>query len=109
MGSRALESLNLADKSTSYIASIDIDSIFEKALRELYELAGVDTENIPILDELFNVTYNGLNKGITLGFSDDFGKADPEFLNQFKYNAAIFAAFKTHAQQKEIVSQLLLS
>ncbi|MDX9747419.1 MAG: DUF935 family protein [Paludibacter sp.] len=107
MGSRALENLNLADKSTSYIASIDIDSIFEEAIRKLYELAGADPDNIPILDDLFNVTYNGLNKGITLGFSDDFGKANPEFLNQFRSNAAIFAAFKTHAQQNEIVSQLL--
>lgn len=106
-GSRAMESLNLADKSTSYIASIDIDGIFEEAIRKLYELAGVDINDISILDGLFNITYNGLNKGLTAAFDDDWGKSNPEFINQFRYNAAIFAAFKTHAQQNEIVSQLI--
>ena len=105
--------LNLADKSTNYTAGINIDKLFEQALKEIYaeyglpspqgEGAGGEVVNKP----LFDITNRSLQKGIDKAFSVEFGKSDPEFINQFKTNAAVFSAFKTHAQGKEIIAQLM--
>ncbi len=108
MGSRALSALNLADKSTNFTAGINIDKLFEQALKEIYDQYGVNPNDIPIVSKpLFDITNQSLQKGIDKTFSVEFGKTDPEFINQFKTNTAIFSAFKSHAQGNEIVAQLL--
>lgn len=112
MGSRAMNTLNLADKSTSYTANIDIDALFEQAIAEIYESYGItpppsEGASSPVNNKLFNITNSALQSGIDSAFSVEFGKVDPEFMAQFKTNAAVFAAFKTHAQQNEIAAQLI--
>lgn len=110
MGSRALSALNLADKSTNFTAGINIDKLFEQALKEIYAEYGL-TPPLggwgAVSKPLFDITNKSLQQGIDKSFSVEFGKSDPEFINQFKTNAAVFAAFKTHAQGNEIAKQLL--
>jgi len=57
---------------------------------------------------LFNANYNALAEGIEsqLG-AIEYGKPNAAFLHQFKQNAGVFAAFKTHKEQSELVKQLL--
>lgn len=108
MGSRALSALNLADKSTNFTAGINIDKLFEQALKEIYAEYGIDPKDMPPVSKpLFDITNKSLQQGIDKSFSVEFGKSDPEFINQFKTNAAVFAAFKTHEQGNEIVAQLI--
>lgn len=108
MGSRALSALNLADKSTNFTAGINIDKLFEQALKEIYADYGIDPKDMPPVSKpLFDITNKSLQQGIDKSFSVELGKSDPEFINQFKTNAAVFAAFKTHAQGNEIVAQLI--
>lgn len=108
IGSRAMNALNLADKSTTFTVGININDLFDQALKEIYEQYGVSPDDIPAVNKpLFDITNKSLQSGINKSFSVEFGKTDPEFINQFKTNAAVFAAFKSHAQQKEIVNQLI--
>lgn len=108
MGSRAMNALNLADKSTSFTAGINIDALFEQAIKDIYKQYGVNPEDMPPVNkQLFDITNKPLQGGIDKSFSVEFGKANPDFLNQFKTNTAVFSAFKAHAQQGEIVKQLL--
>ena len=110
-------SLSLADKSTNYTAATNIDKLFEQALKDIYAEYGVTmghTEygvtmgHAPLLNKsLFDISNKALQHGIDNSFSVEFGKTDPEFINQFKTNAAVFSAFKSHAQGKEIVAQLI--
>ena len=101
--------LNLADKSTSYTESID--KLFEQAIKDIYKQYGIDPKamgHAPLLSKpLFDISNNALQHGIDNAFSVEFGKTDPAFINQFKTNAAVFSAFKTHAQGKKIAAQLL--
>jgi len=109
IGSRALSALNLADKSTSYTTRIGIDKLFEQAIKDIYKQYSVETQGVasPVSKPLFDITNKTLQGGIDSAFSTEFGKTDPEFINQFKTNAAVFSAFKSHAQQNEIVAQLI--
>ena len=108
MGSRAMSALNLADKSIDFTAGTNIDKLFEQAIADIYKEFETNPDDVSLINEkLFEYANNALQKGITRAFSTRFGKSDPEFINQFKNNASVFAAFKTHAQQSEIVNQLL--
>jgi hypothetical protein len=100
--------LNLADKSTNSTADTNIDKLFEKAIADIYKQYGINPDEMPLVSKpLFDITNSALQRSIDNTFSVEFGKANPEFLNQFKTNAAVFSAFKSHAQGKEIVAQLL--
>ncbi len=108
MGGRAMSALNLADKSKNFTAGINIDALFEQALKDIYAQYGVDPESVPAVNKiLFDISNGAYQSGIDGAFSAEFGKVDPEFINRFKTNAAVFAAFKSHAQQNEIVAQLI--
>lgn len=103
---RSRASLNLADSSTSFTANID--KLFEQAIKDIYKQYGVDPKGMsPVSKPLFDISNSALQKGIDTSFSAEFGKADPDFINQFKTNAAVFSAFKSHAQQNEIAAQLI--
>ena len=100
--------MNLADKSTNFTAGINIDKLFEQALKEIYAEYGIDPKDMPPVSKpLFDITNKSLQQGIENSFSVAFGESDPEFINQFKTNAAVFSAFKTHAQGKEIIARLM--
>ena len=103
-------SLNLADKSTSFTANINIDALFEQALKDIYRQYGINPDDMaPVSKPLFDISNSALQKGVESAFTAEFGKADPEFIDQFRTNTAVFAAFKSHAQQNDIVAQLVNS
>jgi hypothetical protein len=97
--------INLADPEEVEFR-IDIGKLFERALREVYKEQG----NPPVIEKhLFDITNNALQSGIGREFKGagmEFGKKNQAFIDEFKYNASVFSAFKNHQQTKEIVSLL---
>ena len=100
--------LTLADKY-----AIDIDKLLQQAIDEIYGNATVETEHAPskkqpaISRPLFDISNQALQQGINSVFSDpDFGSKNEEFINEFRHNTAVFAAFKNHNQTNDIVALL---
>lgn len=57
---------------------------------------------------LWKITYQELNKAVDEGFGVvQFGDPDFDFVQELKYNNAVFSAFKSHNQSKELAAQLL--
>jgi len=100
--------INLADSGEPSFR-IDVASLFGRAIREIYDIAE-ENDTQPIINKyLFDITNNSLQQGISSEFSSagfEFGKKNQSFIDEFKYNASVFAAFKNHQQTKEIVSLL---
>ena len=88
--------------------SINIDKLFEEALKEVYGEALVEESKKTLSTSLFKVTNEPLQHAVDSVFAaPEFGKSEQGFLDQFKYNTGVFAAFKAHAEQKLLVSMLL--
>ncbi|MDD7438589.1 MAG: phage minor head protein [Bacteroidales bacterium] len=88
--------------------SINIDKLFEEALKEVYGDALVEEAKKSLSPSLFKLTNEPLQHAVDSVFAEpEFGTPDQEFLNEFKYNTGVFAAFKAHAEQKLLVSLLL--
>jgi phage gp29-like protein len=82
--------------------SIDVNRLFNEALKEIY--GGADEL---INKNLFEITNTALQRGINLEFAEpEFGKKNEAFINEFRQNTAVFAAFKNHQQTQEIVDLL---
>jgi len=101
---------NLTSKSTNSIgtkinlsenSSIDINALISRAITELYNEKGKQTELVN--RNLFEATYTPLSIAIT---KELLPTNDSEFIDQFNKNTAVFAAFKNHLQTKEIVALL---
>ena len=114
---RSRASLNLADKlPSSTDLGINIDNVFREALREIYDQYGADAATVDEINrKLFDIQNTALQYGVDQGFSVGSGrdltaefvlKYQP-FIDEFKNNTAIFAAFKAHAETNDIVSLLL--
>lgn len=89
--------VRLADKY-----AIDVNKLFNEALKEIY--GGSDEL---VNENLFTITNSSLQQGINLEFSEpEFGKKNEAFINEFRQNTAVFAAFKNHQQTQEIVDLL---
>ncbi|MDR2764736.1 MAG: DUF935 family protein [Tannerella sp.] len=103
---RLTGSITLADGDVA--VDIDVASLLAKALKELYAKAGEG--RAPVVEKhLFDITNTALQEGIDKTFSRaglEFGKKNPDFIEQFKYNAAVFSAFKNHKQTREMVDLL---
>jgi phage gp29-like protein len=107
-------SLNLADTSTNFTRGINIDKLFEQALREIYDEYELGKSPI-ITKPLFEISNTSLQRGVDTGIASgvgrglvaEFGKTNEEFIATLKGNTATFAAFKTHAQANEIAAQLV--
>ena len=75
------------------------------ALKNIYN--GLDVAN-EIEENLFRATWDALNIATDKGFGQiEFGHPDYDFVQELKYNNAVFAAFKTHRQQNDLAKQLL--
>ncbi|HHT23160.1 MAG TPA: DUF935 family protein [Bacteroidales bacterium] len=94
--------LTLSDK---YI--IDLEKLLQEALDEVYN-NGKRGKKQPIVSKpLFEISNKALQQGINSVFSKmEFGKKNEEFINEFRHNTAVFAAFKNHRQTEEIVNLL---
>ena len=88
--------------------AINIDKLFEEALKEVYSEATVEEARRALSPSLFKLTNDPLQHAVESTFSEpQFGKPEPDFLNEFKYNTGVFSAFKAHAEQELLVSMLL--
>jgi len=81
--------------------TININDLIKRAIRELYD--DEEKRNELINKNLFDVTNNKLQAGIDTSLKT---VDDSEFVDRFKNNTAVFAAFKNHLQTKEIVALL---
>lgn len=87
--------------------TIDLTKLLQEALNEVYDNARNDVEQPVVSKPLFRITNEALQQGITTSFDDpEFGKNNPEFINEFRKNTAVFSAFKNHQQTKEIIELL---
>lgn len=77
----------------------------EEALFDIH--SGLYQKTGDIHPKLFNITLQTLNKAVDDGFGAvKWGEPDWEFINELKNNNAVFAAFKTHHLQKDLVALL---
>lgn len=87
---------------------INIDKLFEEALKEVYGEGLVEEAKRTLSPSLFKLANDPLRHAIDSAFSEpEFGKREQDFINEFKYNTGVFSAFKAHAQQELLVSLLL--
>lgn len=81
------------------------DDVVVSTLRRIYN-ENFDPQN-EIEENLFDHTWSILNEATDKGFGKiEYGHPDFEFLQEVKYNNAVFAAFKTHRQQNDLFVQL---
>jgi hypothetical protein len=86
--------------------SINIASLVDEALREIYNNPDQGLFN----PRLFEITNGALQQAITVEVNQedaDWGKTNKAFVNQFRENTAVFAAFKNHQQTNAIVDLLV--
>lgn len=56
--------------------------------------------------DLFEHTFSQLDKALDIFGKPEWGTPDRDFLEALRHSEAVFAAFKTHRQQKELYEQL---
>lgn len=86
---------------------VDFNRLVKKALNNIYHKRGGVGDIDPALFELNNTP---LQKGIDKTFGSagvEFGKKNKVFIDQFKHNTSIFAAFKSHKQGDELAKLML--
>lgn len=86
---------------------IDTNSLLNKALNNIYRKRGGTGY---IETNLFELNNKPLQNGIDKTFKKagvEFGKRNEAFINEFKHNTSVFAAFKTHKEQNELAKLLL--
>ena len=85
--------------------SIELLPSEQEALFDIH--GGLYQKTGDIHPKLFNITYQTFNKAIDNGFGlVKWGEPDWDFINELKTNNAVFAAFKTHHLQKDVVALL---
>lgn len=87
---------------------LNTDAVVQTAVNQLYDDRKLDKKTNK---KMFQATYEPLKQAVNEGFgkvgtSVQFGTPNYEFLKQLQTNTAVFAAFKNHAQIKEMVSLL---
>lgn len=80
--------------------SINIDKLLNEALQEVYGNKGDELVN----KKLFDITNDALQHAVDTSLARN--DVDEGFIQQFKENTAVFAAFKNHQQTKEIAALL---
>lgn len=79
--------------------------VVDRALRRIYAEDFHPANEIET--NLFNHTLAALNEATEKGFGKiSYNHPDYEFLQELKYNNAVFAAFKTHRQQNDLFALL---
>lgn len=105
IGSISNTFINLADRANY---GINIDVLFKKALEDIYKQYECET---PIVNKsLFEISNTAFQKAADTEFESagaEFSTKNEAFINKFKHNAAVFAAFKSHKQTADIVAELL--
>lgn len=87
---------------------IDTSKLINKALKNIYKNRGGKGSINP---SLFRANNEPLQQGIdktVKAAGVEFGKKNEGFIRQFKHNTAVFAAFKSHKEHREL-SKLILN
>jgi len=105
---RGANNLILSDeKKVSKI--IDIEKLFKQALNNIFAAKGVIDNEAEIevkLFELTNVVLQHASESTFISAGVDWAKKNEAFTQQFSENTAVFSAFKSHEQTRNIVSLL---
>lgn len=80
------------------------DKIRDRILNRLRS-KGFDVDK-DIEPDLFEHTFSQLDKALDIFGKPEWGTPDRDFLEALRHSEAVFAAFKTHRQQKELYEQL---
>jgi hypothetical protein len=81
-----------------------IEELIQNALADIY--AGI-TPADGIDPSLWQITFSQLNDAVDQAFGlVDLGHVDYDFVQELKHNNAVFAAFKSHHQTRELVQEL---
>lgn len=107
LGVDDLDKITAQDLSDVDYNIIDTERLLNKALNNIYRKRGGTGYIEPNLFELNN---KPLQNGIDKTFKKagvEFGKRNEVFIDQFKHNTSVFAAFKTHKEQNELAKLML--
>lgn len=108
--SRIINTLYYGEGHTPHSVAVEaaglklIDKIRDRVLNRLRS-KGFDVDK-DIDPDLFAHTFNQLDKALEIFGSPEWGTPDRDFLEALRHSEAVFAAFKTHQQQKELHEQL---
>ncbi len=84
--------------------SINIKDLLRQALEEIYN------GNTEIVNRfLFEISNETLQQALSLAFDEagqEWKAENSDFMNEFRYNTAVFSAFKAHTQTAEMVAEL---
>lgn len=81
--------------------SINLTKLINQAIKEVY---GGEYQ---LSEGLFRIQNDALQQAVDKTMSaPEFGKLNREFVDEFRYNTAVFSAFKAHAQTEEVVKLL---
>lgn len=82
--------------------SIDLSKLLEEALKEVY-----NEPSKPISPAVFEINNKALQEGIDKVFEEfEFGKKNQAFVDEFKRNTSVWAAFKSHSQTQAMIDAL---
>ena len=108
--SRIINTLYYGEGHTPHSVAVEAaglklsDKIRDRVLNRLRS-KGFDVDK-DIEPDLFAHTFNQLDKALEIFGSPEWGTPDRDFLEALRHSEAVFAAFKTHQQQKELHEQL---
>lgn len=108
--SRIINTLYYGEGHTPHSVAVEAagmklsDKIRDRVLNRLRS-KGFDVDK-DIEPDLFAHTFNQLDKALDIFGSPEWGTPDRDFLEALRHSEAVFAAFKTHQQQKELHEQL---
>lgn len=81
--------------------SIDLNKLLAEAIKEVY---GGEVE---LSRNLFQIQNDALQQAVDKTMSEpEFGRLNSEFVEEFRYNTAVFSAFKAHAETEAMVALL---
>lgn len=108
--SRIINTLYYGEGHTPHSVAVEAaglklsDKIRDRVLNRLRS-KGFDVDK-DIEPDLFAHTFNQLDKALDIFGSPEWGTPDRDFLEALRHSEAVFAAFKTHQQQKDLHEQL---
>lgn len=97
-----LRRIALDDNGTA----IDLDELLAEALRQVYGEGADDSKRLSYA--LFEANNRPMQQALSVAFDNaSFGPPEPAFERELRYNMAVWSAFKTHAEERDL-AQLLV-
>lgn len=82
--------------------SIDLSKLIQEAIDQVYR------GELELSPSLFKIQNDALQQAIDVAMDEpEFGRKNGAFIEQFRYNTAVFAAFKAHGETRAFVELLI--